>query len=620
MEVATSQRPHPPPVPPRPSRQVVAEALKRSPRPPCPTRQAPPPPNTKPWRSEDHEAVPQHRGGRTVVYESFKDSINDTEVSRCSSEPRAIRENVVRSEKVWRKTRSNSEDDTVDRSRNDARCSNKIVAFENGKECGVANEKIVKDVAASERHQQQQREAENNRERQAGEEEKKCEPQPRSSSGGQQYCDWENWTVKTSENGDDRAPDIKKESALIPCIDRGAGKETEMRKKVELFCGSGNDPSEDVLGSEQIGKNSFETLEARSNELPDVNPADIFAALKSGILDANATKNVVNDDSFAKNYHSPRTLATNSITVSEPPTSNPSVNGDKDLDSKHTTEHYFHSDNKDSPLSTRNNSTTTISSDDCTTVVVIDEPERKISFNDDNDNIHHQDWLEAGVRYSSTKITLPGDENIDRNDSSSLPDDDRRYNHDYHDDQLIYSDRDFASIRERIAMSSLQGLPPLPRSLSGFNLNEGRREASEPPPPPTRSSSKTPKNVKSTQPSGSRPSPPGRQLTTLDTQLAILRKEMFGLRQLDLSLLSQLWSLNESIQEFRQLLQEQEDRAPSPSPSSEEGDDTSYGSHPPPPPRRPAPMLHHHRPPRPPRPLRLPASDESPSSEEYGAV
>jgi hypothetical protein len=50
----------------------------------------------------------------------------------------------------------------------------------------------------------------------------------------------------------------------------------------------------------------------------------------------------------------------------------------------------------------------------------------------------------------------------------------------------------------------------------------------------------------------------------------------FGLRQLDLSLLSQLWSLNESIQEFRQLLQEQEDSAalspPSPS-SADEGEE-----------------------------------------------
>lgn len=104
------------------------------------------------------------------------------------------------------------------------------------------------------------------------------------------------------------------------------------------------------------------------------------------------------------------------------------------------------------------------------------------------------------------------------------------------------------------------------------------------------------------------------------------------MRQLDLSLLSQLWSLNESIQEFRQLVQDHDDRAPSPSPSSEEGDD-GYGNHPPAPPRRPASLHHHHhhysssphhhhhhRPPRPPRPLRPLGSDESPSSEEYGAV
>ncbi|XP_017020499.1 uncharacterized protein [Drosophila kikkawai] len=46
--------------------------------------------------------------------------------------------------------------------------------------------------------------------------------------------------------------------------------------------------------------------------------------------------------------------------------------------------------------------------------------------------------------------------------------------------------------------------------------------------------------------------------STLDAQIATLRKEMNGLRQLDLSLLSQLWVLNESIQEFRALIEEQE--------------------------------------------------------------
>lgn len=76
-------------------------------------------------------------------------------------------------------------------------------------------------------------------------------------------------------------------------------------------------------------------------------------------------------------------------------------------------------------------------------------------------------------------------------------------------------------------MSSLQGLPPLPRSLSGFNLSGGRCESGEPPPPPTRSSSKSQRGGKtSLQSSSSRPSPPARQLTTLDTQLAVLRREM----------------------------------------------------------------------------------------------
>uniref|UniRef100_A0A336LLD0 CSON001325 protein n=1 Tax=Culicoides sonorensis TaxID=179676 RepID=A0A336LLD0_CULSO len=55
--------------------------------------------------------------------------------------------------------------------------------------------------------------------------------------------------------------------------------------------------------------------------------------------------------------------------------------------------------------------------------------------------------------------------------------------------------------------------------------------------------------------------------STLDTQLATLRREMYGLRQLDLSLLSQLWTLNESIQEFRTIVQEQEALSP-PSPSN----------------------------------------------------
>ncbi|XP_075224151.1 leucine repeat adapter protein 25-like isoform X1 [Lycorma delicatula] len=121
-------------------------------------------------------------------------------------------------------------------------------------------------------------------------------------------------------------------------------------------------------------------------------------------------------------------------------------------------------------------------------------------------------------------------------------------------------------------MASLQGLPPLPKSLSGANLLENSNlpeqlrlqhaQHSGPTQPPPLESKRMP------------PPPPPRKLTTLDTQLAILRKEMYSLRELDLSLLSQLWSLNESIQEFRQL---QEALSP-PSPSSDIEDDVLYSN------------------------------------------
>ncbi|KAH8410644.1 hypothetical protein KR009_008791, partial [Drosophila setifemur] len=77
----------------------------------------------------------------------------------------------------------------------------------------------------------------------------------------------------------------------------------------------------------------------------------------------------------------------------------------------------------------------------------------------------------------------------------------------------------------------------------------------------------------------------GATSSTIDNQLAILRREMYGLRQLDLSLLSQLWALNESIQGFRVFLQEQDAMSPpsrsrTPSDanslSSDEEDDGSY--------------------------------------------
>lgn len=53
--------------------------------------------------------------------------------------------------------------------------------------------------------------------------------------------------------------------------------------------------------------------------------------------------------------------------------------------------------------------------------------------------------------------------------------------------------------------------------------------------------------------------------SNMDTQLATLRQEMHHLRQMDLSLLTQLWALNESIQGFRVRLEEtKSSRSPSP--------------------------------------------------------
>lgn len=115
-------------------------------------------------------------------------------------------------------------------------------------------------------------------------------------------------------------------------------------------------------------------------------------------------------------------------------------------------------------------------------------------------------------------------------------------------------------------MSHLHGLPPLPKSLSGFSFLETHQGNRQTPPTPVRSSSIR---------GGSRQDEK-KVLSNLDSQLTVLRREMYSLRQQDLSLLSQLWSLNESIQEFRQILQEQRvllPPSPSPTPSSVEDEE-----------------------------------------------
>lgn len=101
---------------------------------------------------------------------------------------------------------------------------------------------------------------------------------------------------------------------------------------------------------------------------------------------------------------------------------------------------------------------------------------------------------------------------------------------------------------------SLEGLPPLPKGLSGIlNSSGGSWRDME------RVHAKRARIQADMSRSGAEAGrqPPGKR-GGLDAALALLRKEMVGLRQLDMSLLCQLWSLHESIQEYKgsSLLQE----------------------------------------------------------------
>ena len=87
MQLAASQRNgHPPPVPPRPNKQITSDAVIRRPkeRPPCPTRQAPPPPtNSKPWK-QNNSIGTNNSTGRTTVYDSV---VRNNVVNQRPSEP-----------------------------------------------------------------------------------------------------------------------------------------------------------------------------------------------------------------------------------------------------------------------------------------------------------------------------------------------------------------------------------------------------------------------------------------------------------------------------------------------------------------------------------------------------
>ncbi|XP_077568071.1 protein FAM89A [Stigmatopora nigra] len=96
-------------------------------------------------------------------------------------------------------------------------------------------------------------------------------------------------------------------------------------------------------------------------------------------------------------------------------------------------------------------------------------------------------------------------------------------------------------------MACIDGLPPLPKSLSGLlNSSGGSWRDME------RMYLK--KTMIQDDLSRGRNNADGllaHKPANLDAALALLRKEMVGLRQQDMSLLCQLWSLHESIQEYK---------------------------------------------------------------------
>ncbi|XP_048851056.1 protein FAM89A [Brienomyrus brachyistius] len=96
------------------------------------------------------------------------------------------------------------------------------------------------------------------------------------------------------------------------------------------------------------------------------------------------------------------------------------------------------------------------------------------------------------------------------------------------------------------SVCSIEGLPPLPKGLSGILNSSGGswRDIEKVYSKKTRIQADISKSRLSDSLGRSKPA-------SLDAALAVLRKEMVGLRQLDMSLLCQLWSLYESIQECK---------------------------------------------------------------------
>uniref|UniRef100_UPI00398EF186 leucine repeat adapter protein 25-like n=1 Tax=Pristiophorus japonicus TaxID=55135 RepID=UPI00398EF186 len=102
------------------------------------------------------------------------------------------------------------------------------------------------------------------------------------------------------------------------------------------------------------------------------------------------------------------------------------------------------------------------------------------------------------------------------------------------------------------SVSGIEGLPPLPKGLSGILNSSGGswRDVERVYAKKTMIQEDLSRSRLATE--TLRSSKPA----NLDAALAVLRKEMVGLRQLDMSLLCQLWSLYESMQDYKGLYQD----------------------------------------------------------------
>lgn len=354
MQLATSQRPHPPPVPPRPSRQVVAEALKRSPRPPCPTRQAPAPPNTKPWRSNE-------KPGRTIVYESNNQKPS-FEVSKSTEETKTPEESKTTEESKATQVPEEcpkglkecpQDSNHVKECPNDSKHSPRKDALP-----------IVTDAAKSPKSKKPETI-----------QQEKISPEEHNSDQESVVVDY------SSPIPQSRRPSVESllENEIYELVEECRLKNLEKR--------DGHDLREIRLGDIQL------------------DPSRSRLRIQKQNLLTRPQRQLVRAPKPLERTTCPRPpipIRNNFIPIDD------DDDDDNDNRPRLPLKPRQRLSSQTSDNSGTNNS---ILSDDGATVVIVDEPERKfVVFNDDGDNIHHQDWLEAGVRYSSTQITLSGDD------------------------------------------------------------------------------------------------------------------------------------------------------------------------------------------------------------------